>query len=119
MGEAGRTVGGRRVGHSLNAGVLLGHQENAVVLLDESRHGWKSGSVNAVRAVDSEGDMPQRGTTEYEEVISFRLPKDEAERLRQIARADDRTVGALSRKLIRTGLQQLTSQQQAGAITCP
>jgi len=51
--------------------------------------------------------MPQRGEIEYQSVISVRLPKQEADRLRQLARADDRPIGAYTRRLIRSGLDQI------------
>ncbi len=49
---------------------------------------------------------------EFEEVVSFRLRREEAQRLRELARRDDRPLGNFTRRLVLTGIQQV--EQQAG-----
>ena len=56
----------------------------------------------------------QRSEVAHHVVISFRLPREEGLRLRAFARADDRPVSNVARRLVLTGLRQITDQKQAG-----
>ena len=59
--------------------------------------------------------MAQVSEHEFDTVVSFRLRKDEAERLRQLARADDRPVSSFMRRVVLGQLQQVSDRQQVGA----
>ena len=59
--------------------------------------------------------MSQVNESEFDTVVTFRLQKDEAERLRQLARADDRPVSSYMRRVVLSQLWQSSDRQPVGA----
>ncbi len=55
----------------------------------------------------------QRGAIEYPTVVGVRLSREQADQLRQLARADDRPVSAIIRRLVTETL----SKQQTEEVT--
>ena len=73
-------------------------------------------TVPFLRPRNLEESMPVRvRTTKNLEVVSTRLPAEEAARLRAMARADDRSCSQYARRLLLDGLKRATDEPKAGA----
>ena len=51
---------------------------------------------------------------EFGEVLSFRLGHEEARRLRELARRDDRPLSNFTRQLVLAGIRQVDQMVEAG-----
>ena len=54
-----------------------------------------------------------RGATQYSAVIGVRLSQEQADQLRQLARADDRPVSAIIRRLVTEILSKQETKEAA------